>query len=124
MIIFLNFCILDLKVYGEATNNFIFYQISHHMGEVECAFEDDVTSHYSQFNGATSYHQGYAQCSSWRKEDINRIRISMNGNEYFTDVHSAIKAGPHPYTNQQGRHSHLGIDNCFESMILFTKILM
>ena len=85
------------------------------MGEVECAYEDNGISHYIQFNGNTSYYQGYAQCSSWRKEDINRIRISMNGNEYFTNVHSAIKAGPHPYTNQQRRHQHLGIDNYFES---------
>ena len=87
------------------------------MGEVECAFEDNGTSNYTQFNGATSYHQGYAQCSSWRKDDINRIRISMNGNIYFTDLHSAITSGPHPYTI-----SHAGKENWFDYLILFTQI--
>ena len=64
-----------------------------------CAFKNKVDSHYNQFNESTSYERGYAQCGSWRKNDTNQIRISINGRDYFTEVHEANNSGPHPYSS-------------------------
>ena len=85
-------------MYGYSTVNYVFFQIPRYAGELECSFEDQTSHHFTTFDGNSTYHREYAQCSGWRKEDTNKIRIYLNGKEYFTDANTAMKTGPHPYS--------------------------
>ena len=85
-------------MYGYSTVNYVFFQIPRYAGELECSFEDQTSHHFTAFDGNSTYHRGYAQCSAWRKLNSSNIRISLNGKTYFTDADTAIKTGPHPYS--------------------------
>ena len=87
-----------MTVYGYSTVNYVFFQVPRYAGKLECSFEDQISHSFTTFDGNSTYHRDYAQCSGWRKVNTSNIRLSLNGKEYFTNADMAVKTGSHPYS--------------------------
>jgi len=92
---FLNYCLeYEGEIFGRVLGDNVYFQMSwyENEGDLKCKHDGQ------DFDGDSSYHNTYAQCSGWPKNQLPNatITLELDGNTFETTPEKAIEKGRYP----------------------------
>ena len=81
------------NIYGRVAGNSIYYQVAWTSGTLVCYYSKDG-SNLKKFGSNATYHDTYAECSSWTKGNPSyTITLKLNNRTFTTNETAAISNG-------------------------------
>ena len=80
------------KIFGRELGDNVYFQMSwsEKQGDLKCKHDGQ------DFDGDSSYHKTYAQCSKWPKNVNATITLVLDGKSFETTPEKAIDIGSYP----------------------------
>jgi hypothetical protein len=91
--------ILDDAVFADVRGNRVYYQVAFEKGSLRCEFKvNSGSSTWYPFANDPDYYDGYAECGLLKGNPDYTIKLTLNGNIYYTNENDAIQKGT--FSNQ------------------------